>query len=252
MSDCNEKDEWSNDLKIITKCEYAPSTFNVTFNRIVKNKIDLLMKRYKNTEWLAYLVGVDGALDINANEPFIIGDILLPEQEVTGTTIHVLKPLHGKKIVGVIHSHHTMGAFFSSTDIEYINSNHKLSIVVSTTGYKAQVRWDSPCGSSVIVPANVGVAEEVLFDVEGFLSHANDQIIEKTITMGVAKTLNELCPVVRPVTTHLKNPKYKKGRYTSDPMKGIHSIDREKKEDEEGDLILRDALGGYRNGELMV
>ena len=60
-------------------------------------------------------------------------------------------------IVGVIHSHHTMGAFFSGTDESELNPNFPLSIVIAQGtqilgfSYKAEGRYPLPCGSLGII-----------------------------------------------------------------------------------------------------
>ena len=111
---------------------------------LVHNKISLLMDKYPDKEWLGYLQGE------SEKGVFIINNINIPKQEVTGASVEVLKfPENIKDIIGVMHSHNTMGAFFSSTDDDYINSNHSLSLVVSSKGLKGTARFKAPCGAFV-------------------------------------------------------------------------------------------------------
>lgn len=144
-------DEWSNDIKVIKRCDMMPSEpVQIIFSRKVQRKIHLLMEKYKNIEWLAYLIGTD----------YVVDDLFIPNQEVTSVSINVLSPLSNKECLGVIHSHHNMGAFFSKTDEDYINSNHDVSIVVSTKGMLAQARKVTPCGAIILLPAIVIPEEE--------------------------------------------------------------------------------------------
>lgn len=76
-------DSWDNtndDLKVVTECGRKPSgPMNIILSRITKTKIDILMKKYQNTEWLAYLIGDENTRYVN--------DIFVPTQ-VASTCIH--------------------------------------------------------------------------------------------------------------------------------------------------------------------
>lgn len=165
-------DCWDNteqELKIVGECGHKPNTTSViTFSRAVKSKIDLLMKAYPSLEWLAYLVG--------DAETLLITDLIIPEQNVTGASVHVTGPHDNTNVIGVIHSHNTMGAFFSGTDNTYINGNHGISVVVSTTGAKAQIRWITPCGSKLIMEASIAVEKEVFPGEDTFMEKAKENI----------------------------------------------------------------------------
>lgn len=192
-----DNSSWENtneELKIVTACGYKPEKIDITLSRVVKNKIDLLMKRYPSTEWLAYLIG-------NSNTNYVT-DIEIPVQTVTSASVQVEGPTISPFVIGVIHSHHSMGAFFSGTDENYINGNHSISIVVAHNGIKAQARWNTPCGSKLIVDGNVVIERESLFDEAAFLVNSTSLISEKVsfvftpTVFTPAKVLDKRLPVL--------------------------------------------------------
>jgi len=170
MEYTSEESFWDSGLQIISACGKAPVSITVNITPTVKRKIDLLMAKYQNREWLAYLTGKDLTVD----------DMVVPKQVATSTSVsNIQYPAELKdKIIGVIHSHHSMGAFFSGTDHDYINGNHDISIVVSRNDIKAQVRWDTPCGGKIIVPAKVKIFLATSFNEEEFLKNADEMLQE--------------------------------------------------------------------------
>lgn len=167
---------WGNtedDLKVVSTCGRKPEApLNIIFSRVVKNKIDILMKKYPSCEWLAYLVG-------DANTRYIT-DMVLPKQEVSTGAVHVIGGAPTNGIIGVIHSHHNMGAFFSGTDNNYINGNYDISVVVAHNGIKSQVRWVTPCGYKVVSDGNVIIESENLFDEAAFINQV-DSVVERNV-----------------------------------------------------------------------
>lgn len=151
---------WDAGIKIVKGCGHLiiPS-YHVVFEPMADQKIKILQKSYPRLEWLAYLVGkVD-----HAEHRVTVEDLVIPRQTVSAAQVNSVEYSwdEGLPIIGVIHSHHTMGAFFSGTDDAYINQNHDVSIVVSTnpnSPIKGQVRMKIPCGSYVL-------AEDVTFSV---------------------------------------------------------------------------------------
>ena len=172
-------DGWGNtadDLKVVSTCGRKPEgALTILFSRIAKAKVDILMKKYQNLEWLAYLIG-------DASNRFV-RDIVLPEQEVTSGAVTVTGPQPSSDVMGVIHSHHSMGAFFSGTDDAYINQNYDISVVVAHNGIKAQVRWVTPCGYKVVSDGQVIVESENLFDENDFISQVDTVVTPKTFNL---------------------------------------------------------------------
>jgi hypothetical protein len=166
-----ENDGWENtneDLKIVNECGRKPiEPINVYFNRLAYSKVQYLMKKFRSCEWLAYLIG-------DKNNRYI-KDIFIPSQEASSGAINNVGP---KPVgtIGVIHSHHSMGAFFSGTDDAFINQNNDISIVIAHSGIKAMVKWTTPCGYKLETEGNVIVEKENLFDENLFENIINDNI----------------------------------------------------------------------------
>jgi len=117
---------------------------------------------YDNIEWIALLVGTrsENGLDIQVNS------LRVPLQECSHSTCALVRqePLT-PDVVGVVHSHHSMRAFFSVTDDKTLNTRFPMSLVVAQThhdsptieqllgfSYKAEGRAALPCGSIGIIP----------------------------------------------------------------------------------------------------
>lgn len=138
--------------------------YHIEFALLAHQKINKLKSYFPHLEWLAYLVGV-----VNHTEHRVtVEDLVIPDsQQVTGASVYNVEYSwavlpEGKAIIGVIHSHHTMGAFFSGTDDAYINQNHDVSIVVATAKgreIKSQIRVKVPCGAYVL-------AEDITYSVK--------------------------------------------------------------------------------------
>ena len=161
-------DCWESEIDIVKECGKAPTSIRVNIKPVVRRKIDLLMDKYKSREWLGYLIG----------EGFNVHDLVIPDQIATGGSVDNVDyefPM-GLKVVGVIHSHHNMGASFSSKDDEWINKNHDISILVSHSGVAAQCRWSSPCGAKKIVPGKIVIDYDVVLDEKQFLEAAEIKI----------------------------------------------------------------------------
>lgn len=143
---------WDAGIVIHKTCSHMDiPKYIVEYSILADKKIKLLQKSYPSLEWLGYLVG---KLD-HENTTVFVDDIIVPDQFVTGVNVMDVEYgwNDGLPIIGVIHSHHSMGAFFSGTDDAYINQNHDVSIVVSTSQrspVKGQVRVKAPCGDYVL------------------------------------------------------------------------------------------------------
>ena len=144
---------------------------------MAKQKIALLMEAYPRDEWFAYLRG-----EIVGEDTFV-DDITVPPHESFSSGSAVAEPFHVPKgCVGVIHSHHSMGAFHSSTDRDYVDRNHPVSITVARNGgnqlsYDAVSPVKTLCGKSVTVKCVVKYVQPPLtFDRDKFLKKAKDNI----------------------------------------------------------------------------
>ncbi|KFZ26292.1 MAG: hypothetical protein KQ78_01465 [Candidatus Izimaplasma bacterium HR2] len=174
---------WDAGIVVRKGCLYMDKpSYHIYLEQLADEKIKKLQSYYPTLEWLAYLVGeVD-----HEKQEVIVTDLIIPDfQQVTSVNVHNVEYSwnEGKIICGVIHSHHGMGAFFSGTDDAYINQNHDVSIVVSTSPHspiQGQVRVKAPCGDYVLAEKesitfsvrNVSVLDESEFEKE-FTSKIN-------------------------------------------------------------------------------
>ena len=127
-------------------------------------QIDFLMNKFPSTEWAADLLGKRGEKD------FYVESLYVFKQVVTATSVKREEEKEGA--IGVIHSHHHMGSFFSGTDDAYPNMNHDLSGVCSRepSGFlpftmKFTARVKTPCGKVVRfndIPVRLFLPSEVV------------------------------------------------------------------------------------------
>jgi len=164
---------WESDLEMIKNCDKAPRSVVVLMSPVAKDKIDRLMGKFENIEWLAYLIGKDNRID----------DIYIPSQVVSsGSVTNVDSSICNRmSIVGVIHSHHSMGNMFSKTDDDWINQNHDISLCVSRNGMNGQVRWKTPCGSLMVVKAQVKIDMNIEYDLAKFEEEINKNIKKEMV-----------------------------------------------------------------------
>lgn len=171
-----KESKWSSGLDIVACGRVKPPVVVLTLR--VHALILALLDQFEGTEWLAYLVGTESKRRVT------VTDLFIPKQEVSTGDVNVKGFDFPPSMVGVIHSHHNMGAFFSSQDEGNVNKHHKLSIVVDSGGrYKATIKARVPCGAalaSVETRVIVGVDKSVL----GFLEDAKKKIQKRTYLVG--------------------------------------------------------------------
>jgi len=166
-------DSWEVKLDCVKECGKAPKEVCVNLKPIVKMKIDALMNKYKNQEWLGYYVGE------RVGDDFMVNDLIIPEQRATAGSVNDINFTvpEGVSLIGVVHSHHTMFAGFSGTDEAWINQNHNISTVVThEKGSKTQVRYKTACGSLMILPGKLKIIYDVTFDSDAFVKEADEKI----------------------------------------------------------------------------
>lgn len=124
-----------------------------------------------DTEWLGYLRGdySDDGMSLHVKE------IIIPKQEVTGASVVVKEDVNN--VQGVVHSHNSMGVFFSGTDDDYINSNNAFSLVVNKKGeHEATARVKLKCGYYIRKNCDVDVMRKI---DKAFMEKAKSNITEK-------------------------------------------------------------------------
>lgn len=155
---------WEVEIDIVSECSKCSSEVDVFMGEEARKKASLYMKWAGAREWLAYLVGSkqdDGSYHVN--------DLYLPDQRTSSVLVDKVDSdqYNQMVIVGVIHSHHEMGAgdednpSFSGHDAAFINGNHNLSLLAgrdrTTKGFKIVgiARAKTPCGALMKVKAKV-------------------------------------------------------------------------------------------------
>lgn len=140
-----------------------------------RHKIELLMGKYPSQEWIGYLVGRISEKTGN----YFIEDLVIPPHKEAVSAMAEAEPFHiPDRCVGIIHSHHSMGAFHSGTDKDYVDKNFPISVVVAN-GKGQGFEFDTvsyhttECGKSVLLAGTVKyVAALPNFDTEAFLEEA--------------------------------------------------------------------------------
>ncbi len=142
-----------------------------------RHKIELLMKEYPHQEWLGYLVG-----RVSEKENFFVEDLSIPPHTEVSAGSAEAEPFHiPEDCIGVIHSHHTMGAFHSGTDKSYVDKNFLISITVARKGeeleFDAISYQTTLCGKGITISCSVKyVSPKPLFDTDEFLKGAKANV----------------------------------------------------------------------------
>ena len=167
---------WGNDkVNGVTCSEVGKS--DVYLEMKARQKITFLMEEYPSQEWVAYMVGKE-----TEKSNFFVEDIVVPPHKDVSSGGAEVEPMTvPKDCVGIIHSHHTMGAFHSHTDQTYADRNHPVSITVAKRNgnleYDAVSAKRTPCGKISTVKADVFyVAPPPSFDKEEWLEEAKANI----------------------------------------------------------------------------
>ena len=166
--------QWKSDLEEIV-CGKCPDKIKVHVEPLVKSKADALLEKYPSQEWLGYLIG-----DVDEDDEFYIRDMVIPVQEADSSSVEVKEyPEDVQNIIGVMHSHHNMGAFFSGVDDEFINANHAVSIVVTNKEWKITGRIKTPCGEAKRVEAEMDIVNPPVDGMDDFLKVADSNVKKK-------------------------------------------------------------------------
>jgi len=109
---------------------------------IVEMPDDLIAKMavmvHDTLEWAIWLTG-----EKVENGRYHIDNYIIPKQKRAISTVDIEENIpDNSNIIGVIHSHHRMGAFFSGTDTTELNPLYPLSIVIATPGSKVREGYE--------------------------------------------------------------------------------------------------------------
>lgn len=159
------------------KCSLV-SAPDIYIEAVPRQKIAYLMEEYPHQEWLAYLVGKK-----SDHDNFFVEDIFVPPHSEASTASAEAEPFNiPKRCIGIIHSHHGMGAFHSATDKNYVDKNFPVSVVVAfgegnSFTYDAVSYQVTPCGERIVLDCTVRyVQPPPIFDKKKFLKKAKENI----------------------------------------------------------------------------
>ena len=148
-------------IPVIHNCSYAPSSSGTLLmtHTVLRTLAGAVWDR---KEWLALLLGTRSQNGLRVK----VTGLRVPQQTRSHGACDTVdeEPLT-PDIVGVVHSHHTMGAFFSNTDQKTLNTRFPLSIVIAQLkgknsqteqlfgfGYEATAKVILPCGNLGSIP----------------------------------------------------------------------------------------------------
>ncbi len=178
-----EADFWEVKIDCVKSCGRVEDSIDVFMNKTTRDKAMRYMKWAKAREWLAYLIGE------LKEDGYHVVDLFLPDQRTSAALVDkvVAESYNSLKVIGVIHSHHEMGAgdednpSFSGHDAAFINSNHNLSLLAGRNGNGFKVvgiaRVKTPCDHFMQIKANVKVMPEQLSNEE---KNMKDEFFTKT------------------------------------------------------------------------
>ena len=144
---------------------------------LARQKIEVLIDAYPHQEWLGYLVG-----NIPDKESIFVEDLVIPPHKESSGCLVEAEPFYiPKNCIGIIHSHHSMGAFHSGIDQSYVDRNFPVSITVAKKAgsleYDAVCYEVTPCGKPTLNKSTVlYIQPKSLFNVKAFLQEAKRNI----------------------------------------------------------------------------
>ena len=147
--------KWDSDLKTAKfcgRCDLPKPTITLmpqVYERILRITGEV---ESQNIEWLGYLMG-----HIDEAGAYIISEIFVPKQEVTGAHVEVLEAYSNERLLGTVHLHpFSNGTWFSSTDNNFIGENHFVMIVHDKNlNFRGQARYTLECGATIMTDAIV-------------------------------------------------------------------------------------------------
>jgi len=149
---------------------------------LARQKIEVLIDAYPHQEWLGYLVG-----NIPDKESIFVEDLVIPpHKEASGCSAEAEPFCIPENCIGIIHSHHSMGAFHSGIDQSYIDRNFPVSITVAKKAgnleYDAVCYGITPCDKPTLNKSTVlYIQPKPLFHVKAFLQEAKRNIDKSSL-----------------------------------------------------------------------
>ena len=171
---------WESGIETVTACgKCAKDKPTVAVGYQMYNNIIAMCRKMGHSEWLAYLIGHE----LPEHDMYVVTGLSVPEQTVTAGSVEHIADCTEEGVIGTVHSHGNMGAFFSKTDTDHIGANHPVMIVVSNARKtKQQIRKLLPCGAYIFAEAELAVVDPENEDATEFVNAAL-----KSIKRGVVR-----------------------------------------------------------------
>jgi len=139
-------------------------------------KINSMLYKFPSHEWMAVMIG---GYD-EKNQVYILKDIEIYDQKATSTTVeHTTEGskqvAKRKEVLGIMHSHASMSAFCSGTDMTTAISSHISITVNNKKEYAAKVRKILPDGKIMFIEAKL-VKDADYFVLTEFVEKAKEMI----------------------------------------------------------------------------
>lgn len=180
--DYRKQNGWGNKAKVEAdiKCSLVGDSTTIYIECTPKHKIAMLMEEYPSREWIGYLTG---GISEDGNT-FFVEDVIIPPHESASMAEAIAKPFQRPdNCIGVIHSHNSMGAFHSGTDMSHVDKNFPISITVAKRYNATAMEMDAvstkytPCKKAIMVKCEVLYTDpEPTFDTEAFLKGAKTNV----------------------------------------------------------------------------
>ncbi len=154
--------EWHSDVEIVEKtCPHLTGKSNIFLSKDAMFKILYLLDKFPEKEWMGLLTGR------KENEGYLVENIIIPPQK--NTSVHtemendaVIEVERGtySNIIGWIHSHNKMSAFFSAEDRETASRNDVSIVVNNNMEFDALVRIKLPCGHIGLIKGEIKLQKD--------------------------------------------------------------------------------------------
>lgn len=178
-------------------CKCIDETSEALLTEKAYRQIKTLCAKYPELEWGAGLIGKQ---DDKGN--WTIDEIKLFEQEVRGAFVELTDAGNAEmaktKTIGWIHSHNTMEAFFSKTDIDNAMQVDGISIVVNDKSkFASKIRRKVACGSIILtdleLKLEIGYENEIAEASNILIKEKTGYITYSSPTMDYGNSYDEVC-----------------------------------------------------------
>jgi len=151
---------WDSGLRVLhdCKCLCVPRVIEILIDPETYQVIEYVRSKVDSNEFLIYLTAYEVERS-GEKVVYYVKDWYIPKQKVTSTSVNVEESDVVLKFNTVLHYHPFShgNSSFSSTDYEYVNSNHMISLLLDRSGItRATIQFKPPCSKDVIFMVEIG------------------------------------------------------------------------------------------------